>query len=61
MSDSNKKPDLIAFTTTKGKDGKTYYHKIGAAWCTAKDGHSIELFSLPVNGRIVLFPPKNGE
>lgn len=57
-NDTSKKPDLLAFATVKTKSGRTMYHKIGAAWNVAKGGISIDLFATPVDGQIVLFPPK---
>ena len=56
------KPDFEAFVSEDyvGKDGddKAYYTKVGAAWKVAKDGISIKLQALPVNGDLVLFPAK---
>lgn len=58
MSNKTKKPDLHAFTVT-GTDEKPFYTKIGAAWKNKKGGYGIRLDALPVNGEIVLFPPKD--
>ncbi len=55
------KPDFHVFATRGYKDGKeekTFYTKIGAAWSVANDGVSIQLDALPVDGSMVLFPPK---
>ena len=58
MSEETKKtPDLIAYTTTEGPQ-KSYFHKVGVAWANRKEGYNIRLFSLPVNGEIVLLPPR---
>ena len=60
MSESNKKPDLIVFAvTTNDKTKKNFYHRIGAAW-KHKDGEglSIECAAWPIDGKLVLFPPK---
>jgi len=56
-------PTLIAYTVIeKGRGRKSYWHRIGAAW-TTKDGGglSIQLESLPLDGRLMLLPPKAGE
>ena len=57
MSKKNTTPDLKAFATTQSDD-KTFYHEIGAAWKTSNGGYSIKLHANPINGEIVLFPPK---
>ena len=57
MSDTKKKPDLHAFVVTGTKD-KPFYTKIGAAWANRIGGYGLRLDALPVNGEIVLFPPK---
>ncbi len=54
---SNKKPEFQVFVTT-GKSGEEFYHNIGAAWKVDKDGLSIKLSSLPINGEMVIFPSK---
>jgi len=60
MSDS-KKPDFdVVISKTSEKDGekKNYYSNVGAAWSVAKGGISISLDSIPVDGKMVLFPRK---
>lgn len=54
----SKKPDYEVFVSEKNGDDKTYYTRIGAAWNVAKDGISVKLKALPLDGNIVLFPPK---
>jgi len=51
----SKKPSYTANHAKQGKDGKSYFNRVGAAF-PHKDGkgHNIELDSVPVNGRIVL-------
>lgn len=53
------KPDFIAYSPKDKGKGKTHWHAIGAAWAT-KDGggYSIQLDSLPLDGRITLLVPK---
>lgn len=53
-------PNLIAYAVRdKGPKAKAYWHRIGAAWST-KDGGglTVQLDSLPIDGRITLLPPK---
>ena len=58
MSSKTKKPDLNAFVVS-GTEEKPFYTKIGGAWKNKKGGYGIRLDALPVNGEIVLFPPKD--
>jgi hypothetical protein len=53
---AGKKPDYSVSVSRKGSDEKTYYTTVGSAWCVAKDGISIQLNALPIDGRLVLFP-----
>ena len=57
MSNTNSQPTLHAFTVTES-NGKRFFHEIGAAWPNSKGGYSLRLHALPVNGEIVLLPPK---
>ena len=55
-----KAPDLIAWhVTQKGK--KSYWNKVGASW-QHKDGKglTLQLETVPINGRIVLRTPMEG-
>ena len=63
MADENGKsagPSHQALSVSEGKDGKSYFKEIGAAFAH-KDGQgfNIELQALPVNGRIVLRSPQD--
>ncbi len=40
---------------------KAFYTEIGSGWNVAKDGISIQLNALPVDGRLVLFPRDKDE
>jgi len=55
---TTKKPTFIAYAVTgEGKDA--FWTRIGSVWPHShSEGFSIELNALPVNGRIVLMPPK---
>lgn len=59
----SKQPNLIAYSVLeKGRGAKPYWHRIGAAWTTQDGGGlSLQLDSLPIDGRIVLMPPKAEE
>lgn len=55
---TKRKPDLVAYTVT-GEGEKSYWTRIGSAWTHSQgEGFSLDLAALPVNGRIVLMPPK---
>lgn len=57
----SKRPDYDVFVSQKNGDN-TFYTRIGAAWLVAKEGISIKLQALPIDGSLVLFPPKdNGD
>ena len=55
---SNKKPNLYAYQVGEENDGNSYWNRIGAAWSIKDGGISIQLESLPIDGRIVCLPPK---
>lgn len=58
---AKKKPDYEVFVSQKRGD-KNWYTKVGAAWSVASDGISIELVpGLAISGKMVLFPPKEGD
>ena len=54
---AGKKPAYHVFVSEKNGE-KTYYHRVGAAWDVSNGGISIKLNALPVDGNLVLFPPK---
>jgi hypothetical protein len=55
---SAKSPDFIGYDVhTKGD--KTYWNRVGAAWLHHDGiGMSLQLESVPVNGRVVLRAPR---
>lgn len=57
MSNDNetKRPSHIAYQVREGEENKSYFNRIGAAW-THKDGEgmTIQLDSLPVDGRVTI-------
>jgi len=55
-SDS-RKPDFYAYTSGPGENAPLI--RIGAAWNVAKGGISITTVATPVDGKFILFPPKD--
>ena len=56
--ETGKRPELIAYTVTES-GGENRYHRIGAAWQNSKGGYKIRLHALPLDGEILLLPPKD--
>ncbi|TQF27434.1 hypothetical protein UNPF46_30695 [Bradyrhizobium sp. UNPF46] len=60
---ANRKPDYKVFVSRniakEGEEPNNFYHDVGAAWMVDKDGISISLHALPIDGRLVLFPNKD--
>lgn len=54
------KPDFDVFVSEKQGD-KNWYTRVGAAWNVDKDGISIKLRALPLDGNLVLFPHRESE
>ncbi len=60
MTNPTKKPALIAYAVTDtGDEGKSFFNRIGVAWANSKGGYKIILAATPVNGEILLLPPKD--
>lgn len=57
---TTKKPTLLAYTVkNRGRNQRAIWTRIGAAWAhNTGEGFNIELEAFPVDGRIVLVPPK---
>ena len=56
---AGKRPDykvLVSRQSGEGEDAKTHYTEIGSGWKVSKGGISIQLNTLPTDGRCVLFP-----
>lgn len=58
--ETKKQPALIAYSARES-DGKSFFTRIGAAWPNAKGGFGIRLDALPINGEIVLLPPREDD
>lgn len=54
-----KAPSFIGYHVREGKDGKSFFNQVGAAF-PHKDGegHTLDLDSFPKNGKVVLRTPK---
>ena len=59
----NDKPTFYAYTVRdRGRNKSAIWTRIGAAWPHEKaKGFTIELDALPLDGRIVLTEPKQGQ
>ena len=59
---NGRKPDYRVYVTqvkvVKGQGATNFYKEVGAAWNVEKEGISIKLHALPVDGSLVLFPPR---
>lgn len=50
-----RRPDYIAYNVQESRDGKGYFHRIGAAWRHRDgQGYDVALDSMPLNGRVTL-------
>jgi hypothetical protein len=60
---SNKRPTFNVFTVVdRGQNKKPFWIKIGAAWeHEAGRGYNVTLDALPVNGKLILIEPKEGD
>jgi hypothetical protein len=56
---TNRKPTLIANQVRNGKDDQSFWTPIGAAWSNRDGGFTLQLHSIPLDGRIVLTKPKS--
>ena len=50
----SKQPSHYAYVVEEGKDNKKHWQKIGAAWEAKGNGLSLQLKSLPLDGKIAL-------
>ena len=52
--DTPKLPSHYAYNVKKGTDNKDHWQKIGAAWATKQGGLSLQLDTMPFNGKVAL-------
>ncbi len=58
---NNKKPALIAYQVREAETGKSYWNRVGAAWNNKDGGFTVQLTSLPLDGRVVCSPPRTDQ
>ena len=56
----NNAPSMIAYQVDQVGEN-SFFHRVGAAWKNKAGGYQIKLSAIPVNGEIVLLPPKEKE
>ena len=55
-------PNYIAYDVSEGKDEKSIWNAVGAAWNHSDNkGINIVLYAVPVSGKITLRMPKGDE
>ncbi len=55
---NGKKPSHYAYQVRDTDDGSGFWNRIGAAWTNRNGGFTVQLESIPLDGRIVCQPPK---
>lgn len=60
MSNSKNSPDLIAYQATTRGD-RSYWTRVGAAWSNRAGGINVRLNAFPLDGEIILLPPRKDE
>ena len=61
---SKKTPSHIVYQVQDGKEDKSYWHRVGAAWKhNDGKGFSIQLTALPIDGKLTIreLAPAEGE
>jgi hypothetical protein len=60
---ANRRPDYKVFVSRniakEGEEPNNFYTEVGGGWNVDKDGISVALNVLPLDGRLVLFPAKD--
>ena len=51
-------PDLIAYRAVERGEGESHFVRVGAAWKNRREGFNVRLDALPVDGKLVLLPPR---
>ncbi|MEZ6128918.1 MAG: hypothetical protein R3C59_09565 [Planctomycetaceae bacterium] len=57
----SKKPTLHAYQVRESGNGKSFWTRIGAAWSNKDGGFTLQLDSIPLDGRIVCQVPREKE
>lgn len=50
------KPSHIAYQVRETGNGKSFWNRVGVAWTNRNGGFSLQLESVPLDGRVVLQP-----
>ena len=58
---ASKKPSLYAYHVRESASGNNFWTRIGAVWMHKEEGFTVQLDSVPLDGRIVCMPPKKDE
>ncbi len=53
---ASKSPTHIAYQVRESSNGKGFWNRIGVAWANKDGGFTLQLDSLPIDGRIVCQP-----
>ena len=56
---SGKKPSHVAYQVREIGNGKNFWNRVGVAWSNKNGGLTIQLESVPLDGRIVCQPADN--
>ena len=61
IENPNNRPVFRAMTIERRKSGD-YFHEVGAAWPTREgNGYTVQLYALPLDGKLVLLPPRTDD
>lgn len=53
---SSKKPSHIAYHVRDTGNGKSFWNRVGVAWSNKNGGLTVQLESVPLDGRVVCQP-----
>jgi len=53
---TGKKPSYVAYNVREIGNGKNFWNRVGVAWANKNGGFSVQLESVPLDGRIVCQP-----
>jgi hypothetical protein len=49
-------------TPVETQGGKTFWRRLGSAWpAKSGDGWNLQLDAVPINGKLSIFPPREGD
>jgi hypothetical protein len=53
---ASKSPSHIAYSVRETASGKSFWNRIGVAWSNKDGGFTVQLESVPLDGRVVCQP-----